>query len=88
MNNEQTLLDLGFVHHPDWDWDNCGIKHYRLENDGIVYRAWVEDCNPPIDYVIIGVVSHLQKGLVKRWKDCVSEGSVKRFIDSPLTVAT
>lgn len=81
MNNEQTLLDLGFQPHKDWDFANTGTKHYRLVTpEGLEFRAYVQLHNPPV-YVEIGRVVN-DKGHVQRWKDCVSEGSVKRFIDS------
>lgn len=81
MNNEQTLLDLGFMHHPDWDFTNNGTKNYRLDTtDGLVFRAYVQLNNPPV-YVVIGRIVG-SNGIVGRWKDCVSEGSVKRFIDA------
>lgn len=79
MNNEQTLLDLGFVPYSKWDFKETGTKHYRLEKDGKVFRAYVQLYNPPT-YVVIGEVTNLEKGLVRRWVDCVSECSVERFI--------
>lgn len=83
MNNENTLLNLGFTHYPDWDFKETGSKHYRFDYGGKLFRAYVQNSNDPV-YVIIGEVVNEGKGLVKRWKDCVSSGSVKRFIEKTI----
>jgi hypothetical protein len=81
MNNEQTLSDLGFLPNPEWDFKETETRHYALVTaEGIVFRAYVQHHNPPV-YVIIGKVVN-SEGHVARWKDCVSDGSVKRFIDA------
>lgn len=79
MNNEQTLIDLGFQPHPDWDFTDIGVKHFRLQKGDSTFRAFVCDCNPPV-YVQIGQVIN-GAGIVSRWKDCVSPGSVERFVN-------
>lgn len=79
MNNEQTLLQLGFIRFPDWDYKEIGADHYRLDKSDKVFRAYVMHHNPPT-YVIIGEVT-TPCGIVKRWKDCVSIDSVARFIN-------
>ena len=53
MNNEQTLISLGFRHYKMWD--SSQTKHYRLEKEGIIFRAFVVECNGPV-YVVLGVV--------------------------------
>lgn len=79
MNNEETLIALGFIHYPEWDFKEIGTKHYRLERDSLVFRAYVQHNNPPV-YVVIGRVIN-NKGIVERWKDCVTNGAVQRFIN-------
>lgn len=79
MQNEQTLLALGFKHHSDWDFECIGAKNFRLEKSEKVFRAYVVDCNGS-DYVSMGEVS-TPDGKVKGWRDCCSIGSVARKIN-------
>lgn len=81
MQTEQTLLDLGFQRHPDWDFTSTDTKNFRKEMpDGSVFRAYVVDCNGP-EYVRLGKVVS-PSGLVSGWRDCCSNGSVARKISS------
>ena len=59
-------------------WDSSQTKHYRLEKEGIIFRAFVVECNGPV-YVVLGVVIKAN-GIVDRWRDCISEGSIERKI--------
>lgn len=79
MQNEQTLIELGFSRHPDWDFQETQAKHFRKEVNGKVYRAYVVDCNGPV-YVSLGEVI-TPDGKVTRWQDCCSVGSVARKIN-------
>ncbi len=88
MQTEKTLLDLGFKHHPEWDMEikdyngkvSSVTRNYKLVTGKIVWRAKPET-NNGTPYVIMGkVVSH--SGLVDRWRDCCSNGSVERKIYS------
>jgi hypothetical protein len=76
MQNEQTLIELGFDRYPEWDSKDTGTKHYFKVVRGKVFRAYEVTCNGPV-YVTMGEVSTLD-GKVKRWMDCCSEGSVHR----------
>jgi hypothetical protein len=78
MQNETTLLDLGFTHHPDYDFNHTGCKGYRLELNGKVWRARIEDTLKPIG-ISLGMVVK-KNGVVDRWRDCFSDGSVKKHI--------
>jgi len=79
MQNENTLIELGFYHYPQWDGEFTRTKHYRKETpDGRIFRAAVIKSNGP-QYVSIGEVC-TPDGKVKRWKDCCSDGSVNRAI--------
>ncbi len=79
MQDEQTLLENGFLHHHEWDWWHIGIKHFRKEINGKVFRAYVIDYNGPV-YVSMGEVI-TSDGMVRRWHDCSSPGSVAMTID-------
>jgi len=74
MNNSATLLALGFVRRPEWDWANT--EHYCLQHGGAIFRAYVVEGNPPGVYVRLGLVGN-EKGAA-HWRDCISEGSVAR----------
>lgn len=78
MQNEQTLIELGFSRHKDWDSEDGVIQAFRLVSDKI-FRAHVVDCNGPT-YVCLGEVV-TNDGKVKRWMDCGSAGSVARKIN-------
>lgn len=78
MQTEQTLIELGFSRHPEWDFEETGARHYRKEVNGKVFRAYEIDCNGP-KYVSLGEVS-TPDGKVKGWRDCCSLGSVARKI--------
>ena len=84
MQNEQTLIELGFYHHPEWNNIQTGTKHYRLDYKGLVFRAhiWGKDqgFHGISEFVSLGlVVKHGH--IVDYWRDCCSNGSVKRAID-------
>lgn len=86
MQTEQTLIDLGFKRHPEWDFeikDYTGkvidvIPHYKMIGSKAVWRAKPE-VNNGTPYVILGMVVS-ESGLVDRWRDCCSVGSVERKI--------
>ena len=79
-NDENELLRIGFVRHSKWDWASPPTKHYRLNKNGKVFRAYVQHNNPPIIYVVLGVVVEESRGIVDKWRDCVSPGSVDRKV--------
>tara|TARA_R110002020_G_scaffold318905_7_gene534554 strand:- start:8572 stop:8835 length:264 start_codon:yes stop_codon:yes gene_type:complete len=86
MQTEQTLIDLGFKRHPKWDTETKNhigkatdvTPHYKMIGPKAVWRAKPE-VNNGIPYVIMGMVVS-ESGLVDRWRDCCSEGSVERKI--------
>lgn len=78
MQDEKVLEELGFKRHPEWDWKEANVEHYKLEKYGQTFRAYVQKNNGPIVYVQLGVVCS-PDGKV-RWMDCVSNGSVERKI--------
>lgn len=77
LNDEAELIRLGFIRHPDWDWGVPPTLHYKLEKNGKIFRAYVEHNNPPV-YCHLGVVIEEPRGIVDRWRDCVSPLSVER----------
>jgi len=83
MQNEKTLIDLGFKHHKEWDSDNVSRKNYRLELNNKEFRAFVYDESfgfpNKLTFVTIGVV--VNNGKVDRWRDYSSNESVKTFIN-------
>lgn len=84
MQNEKTLLDLGFRHYPEWDCNETGTREYRLDYKGLIFRAhvWNEKQGYPNEkqFVALGIIVRNDR-LVDRWRDCCSEGSIKRKID-------
>lgn len=86
MNNEETLLSLGFERAPEWDWHNPTTEHYKLEKGGEVFRAYVCRANGP-DFVVMGVVCN-ELGHVDMWRHCISDGSVSRKIGYMIDVQT
>ena len=82
MNNEQTLINLGFIRYPEWDYKSSGAEHYRLDKEGKTFRAYVNRvCGPPV-FIEFGEVVN-EKGHCT-FRDCVSEGSVQRKLDELL----
>jgi hypothetical protein len=79
MQDENTLISLGFVHYPDWDFEGTKDKNYRKDINKTSFRAYVVDCNGPL-YVSMGQVV-TKDGKVKNWLDCASFGSVERKIN-------
>ncbi len=78
MQDKEVLNELGFVRCPEWDWTDPITEHYKLEKYGKVFRAYVVECNGPIPYVQMAVVTTPDgKG---RWMDCCSDGSVFKKI--------
>jgi hypothetical protein len=86
MQNENTLIELGFSHFPDWDGKETGTKHYRLEINGKTVRAkeWGASAGFPREktFISAGIVVNEKKGVVDRWRDLCSEGSVSRFLNA------
>lgn len=79
LNDEYELIRIGFVRYPDWDWNDPQTEHYRLERNGKVFRAYVNHNNPPI-YSVLGIVIEEKRGIVDKWRDCCSPGSVERKV--------
>ena len=83
MQNYNTLLELGFKHHKEWDSEDVETKHYKLDFNNKIFRAIVYDasCGFPnkLTFVTIGIVVNGDK--VDRWRDRCSDGSVGRFIN-------
>lgn len=77
MQNEKTLIELGFT-----DSENNG--DYRLNYNGLVFRAHVwnekQGYRNEHQFVSLGLVVR-DNNLVDRWRDCCSNGSVKRKIE-------
>lgn len=80
MQNEQTLIDLGFKRYPEWDFKSNGQRHYMKVVGNKTFRAYAIECNGPT-YVTLGEVIS-PSGIVTRWMDCCSDGSVQRKINS------
>lgn len=86
MQNEKTIIDLGFKRHPEWDIEiknHIGkvvsiTPNYKLTTNKIIWRAKPE-VNNGAPYIIMGKVVS-DKGLVDRWRDCCSDGSVERKV--------
>jgi hypothetical protein len=81
MQNEQTLIDIGFTHFPEWDYQETGIKCFVLE---INADKWVaHECSTlkPVG-VSLGKLVRVKKHcpIVDYWRDCFSNGSVLRHI--------
>lgn len=85
MQNVNTLIELGFQHYPDWDGKETGDKHYRLDVNGKTVRAveWGKSKGFPNEktFISAGVVQN-DKGVVDRWRDLCSDGSVSRFLNA------
>lgn len=43
MQDENTLIELGFKHNKDWDSDNIDTKSYMLVLNNKVFRAHCYD---------------------------------------------
>ena len=78
MQNEKTLLELGFTHYADFDFKSTGCKGYIIKVNGTTWRARVEDTLKPTGISLGKVVKPV--GIVDRWRDCFSDGSVKKHI--------
>lgn len=85
MQNIETLIKLGFRHYPDWDNKETGTENYRIEINGTIIRAveWGASHGYPNEktFISAGIVRN-GKGVVDRWRDFCSEGSISRFINS------
>lgn len=84
MQNEKTLIELGFKHYPEWDSEQTGTKDYRLDYNGLVFRAhvWNERQGFPNEKQFVSMGLVVKDGhLVDRYRDCCSNGSVKRKIE-------
>lgn len=81
MQNEQTLIDLGFTINADGNWE--------LKGNNRTFIAHVTTCNRPV-YIELFYQSkkidnrplskNFGKPLIGRIKDCCSDGSVERAI--------
>lgn len=84
MQNEQTLIELGFKHFPEWDCKQTGNKHYKLDYNGLIFRAnvWNKKQGYPNEKQFVSMGLVVKNGhLVDYWRDCCSNGSVKRKIE-------
>lgn len=84
MQNEKTLFKLGFKHYPEWDCSETGTPQYRLDFNGLIFRAhvWNEKQGFPNEHQFVSLGLVVKDGhLVDMWRDCCSTGSVKRKID-------
>lgn len=83
MQNEETLKQAGFKRWPAWDFKEIDAKGYRLDFKGKTFRAYVREIktNP---FVCMGVVVR-DGGIVDRWRDCCSEGSIQKHIERETT---
>ena len=83
MQNENTLINLGFKHNKDWDSENINTKSYILELNGKVFRAHCygeqHGFKGISQFVTIGIITNKDK--VDRWRDCCSNESIKTFIN-------
>lgn len=75
MNPEKILNYLGFERHPEWDSEV--FKEYKLERNGLIFRAHPVYCNKP-DYITAGIISKGNK--VKAWYDFTTEESFRLFL--------
>ena len=84
MQDKQTLLDLGFIRHKEWENKQFTMERYRLDLDGLTFSAHVygpdQGFHGENTFVTIGLVVD-GSGIVSRWIDCCSPGSVKRKIN-------
>lgn len=81
MQNEQTLIDLGFKERPEWHCQATENKTFSLLRDGKTFVAYVNYWENP-QYVTLGIFLR-EKGksfIVDRWRQCCSAGSVERKI--------
>jgi len=83
MQNEKTLLDLGFKHFKEWDSVNIERKNYRLDFKNKIFRAVVygspEGFKNDKTFVTLGICVNGNK--VDRWRDFCSNDSVNKFIN-------
>lgn len=81
MQNEQTLIDLGFSERPEWYNEATENKIFSLLHDGKTFIAYVNYWETP-EYITMGIFVK-EKGksfVVDRWRQCCSLGSVARKI--------
>lgn len=88
-NTAETLLALGFIRHPEWDWQNkrypdgaitSTTEHYRLETPNATFRAYEVSCNGPRYVKLAKTVNEAGGVSAWGWMDCVSNGSIARKI--------
>lgn len=81
MQNEQTLVDLGFIENPEWYCEATENKVFSLSVNGKMFIAFVNYWEQT-QYVTMGVFIK-EKGnsfVVDRWRQCCSSGSVKSYL--------
>jgi len=83
MQNENTLLDLGFEHFKEWDSEYVDMKNYKLEINNKIFRAIIYDASTgfPNNKTFVTIGIDVGNNKVDRWRDCCSVGSVNRFIN-------
>lgn len=82
MQNEKTLIYLGFLEKPEWYDETTESKtFYFLHESGKIFIAHVNYWETP-QYVTMGIFLK-EKGksfVVDRWRQCCSSGSVKYYL--------
>jgi hypothetical protein len=81
MQNEQTLIDLGFTEKPEWYCAVTENKAFVLSKGDKTFVARVNYWERP-QYISMGVFIR-EKGksfIVDRWRQCCSLGSVKSYL--------
>lgn len=82
IQTDSDLIRLGFVEHKPWYMSESERINYILKKDGIVFRALFETNNGS-PYVQLGVVKgDIDRGIVDRWRDCCSHGSVEKVVNN------
>tara|TARA_R110000850_G_scaffold275070_1_gene413643 strand:- start:173 stop:427 length:255 start_codon:yes stop_codon:yes gene_type:complete len=84
MQDQNTLIKLGFKHNKDWDSKHVDTKSYVLTLNNKTFRAHCYDESQGFKginkFVTIGIITNNNK--VDRWRDMCSEGSINRFINN------
>ncbi len=83
IQTDKDLIELGFIEYTKWNNKTDSRLYYRLVKNGIIIRAFCETNNGS-PYVQLGVVVNDDRGIVDRWRDCCSNGSVKTVVNNIL----
>lgn len=84
MQNENTLLELGFIHFKEWDSERVDMKNYKLEFNNKIFRAIIYDASTgfPNNKTFVTIEICVNNNKVDRWIDCCSSNSVSKFINN------